>query len=539
MMLDSVLSGTLEAICTNRSPQLKPNSKIPELLRIALAALVAVALSMGVALQVAHAAADSTEGRAQAVLTYHGASSRSGLYVVPGLTWQRARGTHRDPAFDGHIDGNVYTQPLFWQSPKNDRQLLLVATENEVVYALDARSGKVVWQKSLGRPVDGSALPCGNIDPLGITGTPVIDDVKGAVYLDAMLSAENGSDPQHLVFGLSIDDGSILPGYPVNIAQALGGKGMTFTPSLQNQRGALTIVDRMLFVPYGGHFGDCGPYHGWIVGISLDDPRTIVAWSTRAAGGGVWAPGGVVYDGHSLFVATGNTKRAEEWSDGEAVIRFGIDLKPPTSTRDFFAPANWKTLDDNDEDVGGTSPLPIDIKDNTGVVRLMLALGKDGKAYLLNRDNLGGIGGALAVEKVARGQIITAPAVYPTNNGAMVAFAGSGTGCPNRTSSSGLIVLKIQAHPSPAISTAWCGSLEGRGAPMVTTIADDSSPIVWIAGAEGDNRLHGFRGDTGEPVFVSGGRGDTMEGLRHFVTVLAVDGRLFIAGDGRIYAFAP
>jgi len=509
-----------------------------KLLRTVLATIGIAALLIGIA------AAAGPE--AQSLLTYHGDMSRSGYYVMPGLTWERAHGMHPAPAFDGPVNGHIYAQPLFWQSPKTKQQLLLVATENDVVYALDAHSGKVVWQRSLGQAVDDSALPCGNISPLGITGTPVIDDVKGAVYLDTMLNTAD-SGPQHLVFGLALDDGAILPGYPLNVATALRSLEMKFTPSIQNQRSALTIVGRTLFVPYGGHFGDCGPYHGWVVGIGLDEPPTIAAWSTRAAGGGVWAPGGISYDGHSLFASTGNTKDTDEWADGEGVIRLGTDLKPPTSPRDFFAPADWKTLDDNDEDLGGTTPLPIDVQDRTGVARLVLAMGKDGKAYLLNRDNLGGIGGALAVKQVSRGPIITAPAIYPTIDGAMVAFAGYGSDCPSGTSTSRLrtmlgltpsrlIALKIQAHPSPTISTAWCGEVEGRGSPIVTTTGGSANAIVWMTGAEGDNLLHGFRGDTGEPVFVAS---DAMAGLRHFATILAADGRLFIAGDDRIYAFTP
>jgi hypothetical protein len=493
----------------------------------------------------------SLKARAQSVLSYHGPPSRSGTYVMPGLTWEQASGIHSDPAFDGRVEGHVYAQPLFWQSPKTNQQLLLVATEDDVVYALGASSGKVVWRKSLGRPVKYSALPCGNISPLGITGTPVLDDVKAAIYLDAMVDAADGSGPQHLVFGLAVDDGTVLPGFPVNVAEVLKVRGLTFTPRLQNQRGALAIAQRTLFIPYGGHYGDCGPYHGWVVGISLEDSHTIAAWTTRAAGGGVWAPGGISYDGRSLFVATGNTKDAGEWADGEAIIRFGPDLKGPTSPRDFFAPADWKALDDSDEDLGGTNPLPLDLRDSSGGAHLVLALGKDGKAYLLNRDNLGGIGGALAVEKVARGAIITAPAAYTVPNGdTLVAFEGNGSACPSGTferlrgllsglSNPGLTVLKIRAHPSPTISTAWCGSVNGRGSPIVTTTGDGSNPIVWIVGAGGDNRLHGFRGDTGDPVFTGGGPKDAMEGLRHFVTILATDGHLFIAGDDRIYAFTP
>ena len=81
---------------------------------------------------------------------------------------------------------------------ENQSAALLVATEDDVIYALDAHSGKVVWRKSLGRPVKRSALPCGNISPLGVTGTPVLDDVKAAIYLDALVDADDGSGPQHL-----------------------------------------------------------------------------------------------------------------------------------------------------------------------------------------------------------------------------------------------------------------------------------------------------------------------------------------------------
>jgi hypothetical protein len=77
--------------------------------------------------------------------------------------------------------------------------------------------------------------------------------------------------------------------------------------------------------------------------------------------------------------------------------------------------------------------------------------------------------------------------------------------------------------------------LRGAGSPVVTTTDGHSDPIVWIAGAEGDNRLHGFRGDTGEAIF---GSNEVMTGLRHFQTLIATESRLFVAADGRLYAFA-
>jgi hypothetical protein len=280
---------------------------------------------------------------------------------------------------------------------------------------------------------------------------------------------------------------------------------MIFVPRMQNQRGALLIAEHKLFIPYGGHYGDCGQYHGWVVGIDLNDPRSLAAWSTRAAGGGIWAPGGISYDGRSLFVATGNTKNAREWADGEAIIRLGLDLKTSTDPRDFFAPTDWKALDDADADLGGVNALPLDVSGPDGKTALLLALGKDGEAYLLDRTNLGGIGGARAVERVARYAIRTLPAVLPTQSGSLVAFEGAGASCPNRASTAGLAVLKIEAHPVLKISTAWCGDILARGAPIITTDESNSNPIIWIVGAEGDDRLHGFRADTGAPVFTGGG----------------------------------
>jgi len=476
---------------------------------------------------------------AQSILGYHGSPTRSGVYIVPHLTYDRAKGLHLDTSFDGRIQGRVYAQPLFWHFPGSNRKLLIVATEDDIVYALDAHDGKVAWQKSLGKPVPRSALPCGNISTLGITGTPTIDAVEEAVYLDAMVDGEGGAGPQHLLFGLSLQDGAVLPGFPVNVAATLAAQGKSFDPKVQNQRGALVVVDQKLFVPYGGHYGDCGQYRGWVVGLDLAETKSLSAWSTRGIGGGVWAPGGIAYDGRSLFIATGNTKGAQDWADGEAVIRLGTDLKPSTDKKDFFAPTDWKALDDRDADLGGSNPLPIDVTDPSGVTRVVLALGKDGKAYLLDRANLGGLGGALATETVARNQIRTSPAVYPAYDGSLVAFEGAGAGCPAGGNNGGITVLKIEMHPAPKIATQWCAAVNGRGSPAVTISDDDSNPIVWTVGAEGDNRLHGFRGDTGEPVFTGGGAPEQMQGLHAFATVIATDGRIFVAADGRLYAFTP
>ena len=473
---------------------------------------------------------------AQSVLTYHGSADRSGNFIVPALTSERARNIHLDRSFRPTISGHLYAQPLYWRPPGSASGQLVVATEDNHVYAIDAGSGREIWVRTLGRPVSLSTLECGNIDPLGITGTPVIDEATQAIYVAAMV--EDAAGPHHRVFALSLRDGSPLPGWPVDVADALAARGQRFNARDQNQRGALAILDGRVYVPYGGHYGDCGDYHGWVVGIGVKNPRDIVSWSTRGRGGGIWAPGGIASDGRSLFVATGNTIDVSTWSDGEAVFRLGPDLRRRDQPEDFFAPSDWRTLDSRDADLGGTNPLPLDVPSAGGTAALIVALGKDARAYLLDRNRLGGIGGSLASEVVATRPIRTAPATFPAGEGVYVAFQGSGARCPDSRRPGALTVLQIRAGSPPTLVTGWCGALRGEGSPIVTTTDGHANPIVWILGAEGDDRLHGYRGDTGEALFDGGGPGDAMTGLRHFQDLLAAGGRLYVGADGRLYAFA-
>lgn len=175
----------------------------------------------------------------------------------------------------------------------------------------------------------------------------------------------------------------------------------------------------------------------------------------------------------------------------------------------------------------------LDVPSVSGTEPRVLALGKDRKAYLLDRNNLGGIGGSLATETVSTRIMIGAPATYTAADGALVAFQGPGAQCPDR--GSGLTVLKIRAT-APLIGTAWCGSVRGAGSPIVTTTDGSAEPIVWMLGAEGDDLLHGFRGDNGQPIY--SGPSEQMKGLRHMQTLIATPDRLYVAADDAVYSFA-
>ena len=126
------------------------------------------------------------------VVTYHNSPTRSGAYTMPALTLAAAANMHPDASFNGVVSGDIYAQPLFWH-PKRGNAEVIVATESNAVYALNASTGAVVWQATLAAPVPLNQLPCGNIDPDGITGTPVIDPRAGVLYLDALTTSGSGT----------------------------------------------------------------------------------------------------------------------------------------------------------------------------------------------------------------------------------------------------------------------------------------------------------------------------------------------------------
>src|SRR5262249_45824900 len=161
---------------------------------------------------------------------------RDGNYVDARMTRTAVRGIHPDAAFNPPaLNGPVYAQPLYAENGAMGRETIYVATEQDTVLALDANTGALFWQKQVGTPIPVSAFACANIDPLGITGTPVIDAASRTIFADAMSSDDGGRTKHHLLVGLSIDDGSMRAGYPVDITTSLASK-VAFDPALEQQR---------------------------------------------------------------------------------------------------------------------------------------------------------------------------------------------------------------------------------------------------------------------------------------------------------------
>jgi outer membrane protein assembly factor BamB len=461
------------------------------------------------------------------ITQHHNHITRDGFYVDPAFTKATAAALARDFAFDSTISGNVYAQPLYLESGPSGRPTILVVTESNNVYALDAADGTALWQRNVGTPVALTNLPCGNIDPLGITGTPVVDLPSRALFFDAMTTPDGGTTKKHSIFSLNIDTGAVNSGWPVDVNAVVRFGETVFDSATQNQRGALAILDGILYVPYGGHYGDCGTYHGWLVGVLINNPASVEAWATGAPGGGSWAVGGVASDGTEPFIATGNTFGASSWAGGEAIIRFQPGPVFSYQFADYWAPANWPALDDTDTDLDGSGPLIVDAPRATPP-NLVVALGKDGNAYLLNRTNLGGVSAPLAQAQVSTSEIIQAAATYRTAQGTFVVF------CANALQ---LYSFRITQTSPPGIVIAWAVNQGGQGSPFVTSSDGTNDIVVWGIGAYGDQRLRGFEGNTGALIFDGGGSNELMSGAERYNTGIAVHGRIYIATDNKVYAF--
>jgi hypothetical protein len=464
------------------------------------------------------------------VTQHHRNPSRDGVYVDAAFTKAKAATIHRDTTFTSPaIQGPTYAQPLYVENVAGGKNLVVVATEQNWIYGLDAANGTAVWQRQVSMPAQRSSLPCGNMMPtVGITGTPVIDAATKTLYFDALTS-----NIRHMIYAVSLDDGMNRAGWPIDVSAVVPG----FTSQVQSQRGALALIGGTLYVAYGGFWGDCGNYKGWVVGVPTNTPTLPKSYSTSAQKSGIWGPGGIASDGTELFVTTGNAPGGSGPGQQEAVVRLQSGPAFTNANANYFAPSNWREMDDTDKDLGGSGPVLVDVTGATPS-KLAVQLSKQGIAYLLDRTSLGGIGTAgndgIHSLKISNDEIIQAAAAYTTAQSTYVAFKGNGMNCAS--GSGDLSTLKISAASPPRLSMGWCAQ-GGGGSPMVTTTDGKAEAIVWQLATGGATRLRGFDGDTGMPVFNGGAAGDQMGSVQGFNSAIAARGRVFVAGNAAVYAF--
>jgi outer membrane protein assembly factor BamB len=337
-------------------------------------------------------------------------------------------------AWQARLDGAVYGQPLLVG------KLVIAATENDSVYALDSASGSVVWHATLGTPVPLSSLPCGNVDPLGITGTPAYDQQNGLVYAVA-----ESTGYRHTLFGLSVSSGAV--------------KVERYIPTPDGndrddqQRPALAIADGRVYVEFGGLYGDCGQYQGSVVGIPLSGAGSLIHYlvpTTRE--GAIWGTAGPVFGPDGNFYASvgnGAQENPAQPFDGTDSVN---EITPGLQRVGIFAPSTWAADNASDKDLGSTQPALM--ADGS-----ILIVGKSGTGYLLQAGHLGGVGSELAQASVC-----------PAYGGA--AISGNVVYEPCRFAS-GVTAVQVDAA-NKRITVLWHGPSGAHGSPVV------GGGAVWV-----------------------------------------------------------
>jgi polyvinyl alcohol dehydrogenase (cytochrome) len=333
-----------------------------------------------------------------------------------------------------HLDGAVYGQPLLVGT------LVIAATEGDSVYALDQATGRVIWRRHVGTPVPLSDLPCGNIDPLGITGTPVYNPASGLVYAVAETTGYH-----HVLVGISVRDGAVRVERDIPTPDG--------QPRYDQQRPALTIQGGRVYVAFGGLYGDCGPYRGSVAGIPLSGAGPMISYVVPTPReGAVWGTAGPVTgpDG-TMYVSVGNGEETgSRFDDSDSVTA----LSPELHRTGVFAPTTWADDNAHDLDLGSTQPALL--PDG-----MLLADGKRGIAYLVKAAHLGGVGGQVAQAEVCEaygGAAVLGSVVYePCAQGGLAAVSTAGH--------------KIRVR--------WRGPSQAQGSPVI------GGGRVWVTDYQG------------------------------------------------------
>ncbi len=380
------------------------------------------------------------------------------------------------------LDGPVWAQPLV------DGGLVLVATEAGSLYALDATTGAVVWRTHVADPIPRADLPCGDVSPLGITGTPVIDPSTQTLFA----VAERG-DGTHELVAVSVASGAVL------WRRVIDPPGTV--PRDQQQRAALALAGGRVIVASGGLDGDCGTYRGYVVSVpeSGGGPEDTYIVPVRN-GAGIWAPSGPsVSAAGEVLVASGNSQEGAYAATTPFDLSDSvIGLTPTMSEVGDFAPADWRHLSEADLDLGSTGPL-IDGSD-------VLICGKDGVLYLLDAQALGGVGGQLAGLSLGAG--------------AFGGLALDGTTALVPTTAA-LDAVSVDAA-ARALRLVWRGP-----ATWAPTVAGGAVWAVTRAGSD----LVALSPSTGARLFSL-----PLGFVEHFTTPAAADGWVYVAGGDRIVA---
>jgi outer membrane protein assembly factor BamB len=437
--------------------------------------------------------------------TYHRDAARSGADpnatspITPTLSWQSL-----------NLGAPIWGQPLVLGSR------VYVATVGDEIYALEASTGKVIWEKSAGTPVPSKEVTCGDVEPtVGVVGTPVIDVSANTLYAVADIWNASTKEAHHVLQGYDLTSGEDVLSTPVDPPGA--------DPKTLLERPALNLAQGKVVFGFGGNAGDCGEYRGAVVAVpEAGGPPSF--WNYQPAppafgGAAVWGTSGPAVDGEGhIYVSTGNPN----FPKGQEVGAYDysdslIELSSAMSVIGNFEPESWLTDSNNDRDLGSSGPelLP---------GGLLFQAGKNEMGYLIDEATMGSGAPAVYGQRVCKGKV---------EGDGEGSFGGDAyaAGTIYVPCTDGVRALAYN-QAARTFTPLWHGPPDATGPPIV------SGGLVWVISGKflegGGTKLYGLDPSTGVPRYT-----ETLPSpvVDHFASPSAAGGRVFLATGSSVTAY--
>src|ERR1700688_2446914 len=450
--------------------------------------------------------------------------------------------------FSVPVDYVVMAQPLYVPNVnipgQGTHNVVYVVTQADSVYAIDADTGTQLWYASMlngGTTASGTYLPCGTgpgYNQEGIVSAPVIDPTTNTMYLVAKTLLN--TTVRHHLHALDITTGNEQPGSPVLItATSTSNKGhvTVFNSLHQKNRPGLLLVNGILYLGFGSNSCNDGN-SGWVLSYDAASLASLAVFNTSPDYGlaSIWQAGvGLTAAADdagniNIFVETAETGAPYDIPNGgqtfcNSVLKLSSDL----TIADYFTPWSVAYLNSHDLDLSSTGA--VILPNQAGPYpHELIASGKQGIVYVLNRDHLGTF--SPNDSQVLQEVVLDAGVNDDVLHGSPPYW--------NHT-------LYFAPHASPLMAFPLSGGLLGTPLKTVGSYAGGNhSPSLSANGTSNGvlwgitGQLLAFDADSLKLLYTTNqapnGR-DTLPPVGHFVTQIVTNGKVYVGTRNSLEAY--